>query len=60
MKTNASRHKAMSHGKFLEKEKHLDEEPRQSLGACFRKVVEADAEGVRKHGNPNRSAPSPG
>lgn len=50
----------MSHGKFLEKEKHLDEEPRQSLGACFRKVVEADAEGVRKHGNPNRSAPSPG
>jgi transposase len=53
VKANASKHKAMSHGKMLEKEKQLDEELRQSIEEYFRKVAENDAEEDRKFGKGN-------
>jgi transposase len=53
VKANASKHKAMSHGKMLEKEKQLDEELRKSIDAYFRKVAETDAEEDRKFGTIN-------
>ncbi|EQD45251.1 transposase, IS4 family protein, partial [mine drainage metagenome] len=48
VKASASKHRAMSHGKMLEKEKQLDEELRQSIEEYFRKVAENDAEEDRK------------
>ena len=53
VKANASKHKAMSHGKMLEKEKQLDEELRKSIEEYFRKVAENDAEEDRKFGKGN-------
>ena len=53
VKANASKHKAMSHGKLLEKEKELDEELRKSLDAYFRKVAKNDAEEDRRFGKGN-------
>ncbi|MGI0130523.1 MAG: IS1182 family transposase [Thermoplasmata archaeon] len=53
VKASASKHKAMSHGKMLEKEKQLDEELRQSIEEYFRKVAENDAEEDRKFGKGN-------
>jgi transposase len=60
VKANASKHKAMSHGKMLEKEKQLDEELKKSIAEYFRKVAETDAEEDRKFGkgnNPYHSIP---
>lgn len=53
VKANASKHKAMSYGKLLEKEKQLDEELRKSIEEYFRKVAENDAEEDRKFGKGN-------
>jgi transposase len=53
VKANASKHKAMSHGKMLEKEKQLDEELRKSIEEYFRKVAENDAEEDKKFGKGN-------
>ncbi|EQD32179.1 transposase IS4 family protein, partial [mine drainage metagenome] len=53
VKASASKHRAMSHGKMLEKEKQLDEELRQSIEEYFRKVAENDAEEDRKFGKGN-------
>ncbi len=53
VKANASKHRAMSHGKMLEKEKQLDEELRKSIEEYFRKVAENDAEEDRKFGKGN-------
>ena len=50
VKASASKHKAMSHGKMLEKEKQLDEELRQSIQEFLRKGIEIDAEEDRKFG----------
>jgi len=60
VKANASKHKAMSHGKMLEKEKQLDEELRRSIDAYFRKVAETDAEEDRKFGDTNPYLGLPG
>jgi transposase len=53
VRANASKHKAMSHGKMLEKEKQLDEELKKSIEEYFRKVAENDAEEDRKFGKGN-------
>jgi hypothetical protein len=53
VKASASKHKAMSHGKMLEKEKQLDEELRKSIEEYFRKVAENDAEEDKKFGKGN-------
>ena len=53
VKASASKHKAMSHGKMLEKEKQLDEELRQSIREFLRKGIEIDAEEDRKFGKEN-------
>ncbi|MGD0719290.1 MAG: IS1182 family transposase [Thermoplasmata archaeon] len=53
VKASASKHKAMSHGKMLEKEKQLDEELKKSIEEYFRKVAETDAEEDRKFGKGN-------
>lgn len=53
VKANASNHKAMSHGKMLEKERQLDEELKQSIAEYFRKVAENDAEEDRRFGKGN-------
>ncbi len=50
VKANASKHRAMSHGKMLEKERQLDEELRKSIDEYFRKVAENDAEEDRRFG----------
>jgi len=50
VKASASKHRAISHGKMLEKEKQLDEELRESLDDYFRKVAENDAEEDRRFG----------
>src|SRR5579875_820535 len=60
VKANASKHKAMSHGKMLEKEQQLDEELKKSIAEYFRKVAENDAEEDRRFGkgnNPYNSIP---
>jgi transposase len=60
VKANASKHKAMSHGRMLEKEKQLDEELKKSIEEYFRKVAENDAEEDRRFGkgnNPYNSIP---
>ena len=60
VKASASKHKAMSHGKMLEKEKQLDEELRKSIQEYFRKVQETDDEEDRRFGkenNPYNSIP---
>ncbi|MFY9716712.1 MAG: IS1182 family transposase [Thermoplasmata archaeon] len=60
VKANASKHRAMSHGKMLEKERQLDEELRKSIEEYFRKVAENDAEEDRRFGkgnNPYNSIP---
>ncbi|MGI0130618.1 MAG: transposase, partial [Thermoplasmata archaeon] len=53
VKASASKHKAMSHGRMLEKEKQLDEELKKSIEEYFRKVAETDAEEDRKFGKGN-------
>ena len=53
VKASASKHKAMSHGKMLEKEKQLDEELRKSIADYFRKVAETDAEEDQRFGKGN-------
>ncbi len=53
VKANASKHKAMSHGKMLEKERQVDEELRKSIEEYFRKVAENDAEEDRRFGKGN-------
>ena len=53
VKASASKHKAMSHGKMLEKEKQLDEELRKSIQEFLRKGIEVDAEEDRKFGKDN-------
>ncbi len=53
VKASASKHRAMSHGKMLEKERQLDEELRKSIEEYFRKVAENDAEEDRKFGKGN-------
>jgi len=53
VKASASKHKAMSHGKMLEKEKQLDGELRKSIEEYFRKVAENDAEEDKKFGKGN-------
>ncbi|MFZ0700009.1 MAG: IS1182 family transposase [Thermoplasmata archaeon] len=53
VKASASKHKAMSHGKMLEKEKQLDEELRKSIEEYFRKVAENDTEEDRRFGKGN-------
>lgn len=53
VKASASKHKAMSHGKMLEKEQQLDEELRQSIREFLRKGIEIDAEEDRKFGKEN-------
>lgn len=60
VKANASKPKAMSHGKKLEKEQQLDEELKKSIAEYFRKVAENDAEEDRRFGkgnNPYNSIP---
>jgi transposase len=53
VKASASKHKAMSHEKMLEKEKQLDEELKKSIEEYFRKVAENDAEEDRRFGKGN-------
>jgi transposase len=53
VKANASKHRAMSYGKMLEKEQQLDEELRKSIEEYFRKVAENDAEEDRRFGKGN-------
>ncbi len=53
VKASASKHKAMSHGKMLEKEQQLDEELRQSIREFLRKGIEVDEEEDRKFGKDN-------
>jgi transposase len=53
VKANASKHKAMSYGKLLEREKQLDEELSKSVEEYFRKVAENDAEEDRRFGKGN-------
>jgi len=53
VKASASKHKAMSHGKMLEKEKKLDEELRESIREYLRKGIEIDAEEDRLFGKEN-------
>jgi transposase len=53
VKANASKHKAMSHKKLLEKERQLDEELKKSIEEYFRKVAENDAEEDRRFGKGN-------
>ena len=53
VKASASKHKAMSHGKMLEKEKQLDEELRRSIQEFLRRGIEVDAEEDRKFGDTN-------
>ncbi|EQD77368.1 transposase, IS4 family protein, partial [mine drainage metagenome] len=50
VKASASKHKAMSHGRMLEKEKQLDEELRASIQEFLRKGPAVDAEEDRKFG----------
>ncbi|EQD45008.1 transposase, IS4 family protein, partial [mine drainage metagenome] len=53
VKASASKHKAMSHGRMLEKEKQLDEELRASIQEFLRKGIAVDAEEDRKFGLEN-------
>lgn len=53
VKASASKHRAMSYGKMLEKEKQLDEELRKSIEEYFQRVAENDAEEDRKFGKGN-------
>ena len=53
VEASASKHKAMSHGKMLEKEQKLDEELRQSIRAYFHKGIAVDAEEDRLFGKEN-------
>lgn len=53
VKANASKHRAMSHGKMLEQEKQLDEELKKSIAEYFRMVAENDAEEDRRFGKGN-------
>lgn len=53
VKANASKHKSMSHGTMVEKERQLDEELRKSIAEYFRKVEETDAEEDRRFGKGN-------
>ena len=53
VKASASKHRAMSHGKMLERETRLDEESRKSIEEYFRKVAENDAEEDRRFGKGN-------
>ncbi|MGI0155335.1 MAG: IS1182 family transposase, partial [Thermoplasmata archaeon] len=53
VKANASKHKAMSHGKMLEKEQQLDDELRRSIQEYLRKGIEIDQEEDRKFGKEN-------
>lgn len=53
VKASASKHKAMSHDRMLEKEKQLDEELKKSIEEYFRKVAENDAEEDRRFGKGN-------
>ena len=60
VKASASKHKAMSHGRMVEKEKQLDEELRKSIQEYFRKVAETDAEEDRRFGGTNPYNAIPG
>jgi hypothetical protein len=53
VKASASKNRAMSHGKLLEKENQLDEELKKSTEEYFRKVAENDAEEDRRFGKGN-------
>ncbi len=53
VKASASKHKAVSHGRMLEKEKQLNEELRKSIQEYFRKAKETDEEEDRKFGKEN-------
>ena len=53
VKASASKHKAMSHGKMVEKERQLDEELRRSIQEFLRKGIEVDAEEDRRFGKDN-------
>ncbi len=52
-KASASKNKAMSHGRMVEKEKQLDEEIRKSIQEYFRKGAETDEEEDREFGKDN-------
>ncbi len=53
VKASASKHKAMSHGRMVEKEKQLDEELRKNIQEFLRKGIEVDAEEDRLYGDTN-------
>ena len=58
VKASAFKHKAMSHGRMLEREKQLDEKLRQIIQEFLRKGVEVDAEEDRKFGVDNNPYPN--
>ncbi|EQD67043.1 transposase IS4 family protein, partial [mine drainage metagenome] len=53
VRANASKHKAMSHGRMVEKEKQVDEELHRSIQEFLRKGIEVDAEEDRLFGKEN-------
>ncbi len=53
VKANASKHKAMSYGKMLEKERQLDEELRRRIHEYIREGIAIDAEEDRRFGKEN-------